>query len=621
MSTLVVSAGYQDEGAAAGIAKIAAAEDSLAAKTIAKSNAVKAVKQAEAAELKRIKQAELNEWKAAENEKDRMLAREVANKKMTFARLAELDRRRYDEERAARKKAEMEAGGGGRGIGVFGGGVSGGAGGMMSGAAGGILGLVGLGGLTAAIGTLTSAFSTYRESALDIAKKGEATGQAIKSFVGIQKGTSDEVNAAVERALKFGAELGLTPEQTVGLAQPLQSKVGTTEDMPDGTKRNLWDAEEEARFIPAARMVRLGVPEAVAGQVVELGVNRGLEPGQAEDWMSLAADVSVTDEPAIAKAVALGGTQFSNLQDALGAATAISAAGLGGTSGEGITPLMSAMSKTIGSAGEVKYEKMFKKYKLGSYGVARGETPLSESENVARLREVAVEKGDQSLTPEERISAFSQNIAKELGIVDVEDSKALGAAMSNFDEWMKVTTGIAEGVADGAVLRKLDVLKANPVANARLDAEKQTAVLGLSNAYGDRAENAREAANAMRIQGAQHLTDGRTRNMVGGSFIDEEGQETELGMASRGLRWLISAMDVGDRSDTGREIRFPQAPATLEEAQTRAINAASGGEMSTAAKSMSEAAAALRGVTDTLSRTGAPAPTPTTAPINRNAGE
>lgn len=666
MATLVVSAGYQDEGAAAGVAKLAAAEDSLAAKTLAKSQAIKSAKQAEAAEARRLKQQEMNEWKAAENEKDRMLTREIAKKKMTYDRLAELDKRRYDEERAQRKQAERETGGGGRGI--FGG-RGGGGGGMLSGMAGGIAGMIGLGGLTAAIATMTASFNAQRDKQLELARQGEATGVAMKSFIGLQdsrKYSAEERNKAVESAIKLGAKEGLTPEQTSTTAEPLQSLFDTN---------GIWDKEEDARFVPNARMQKLGVDAETAGGVSVLANARKLAPGEAEDKIVYASAISAENETAVARSAAIGGSQFSTFEDALGATAALSAAGVGGVGGSLLPAALGTLNKTVGVGGETKYPAMFKKYGLGTYGgkeygnqylqdigmdpslkgkdkqafidslpddyyeeYQKQSAPLNERENVQRLREVAVAEGDPTKTDNQNIEAFSMDLAKRLGVKDTEDSRALGAVMRGFDKWDEVTTGIAKGEAAGAVDQKLAALKENPITKATLEGEKQAAARGVQGIYGEQADKSRDTQVDARKGGLWHMASGGPRqNMLGWDFVDDQGNETGMGMGRRGIMPTVESISkysglgalgglIGGYTPEYKTLGVSGAQESLDATQNTTIDAMGGGGLPEAAKAMNDAAAALKGVTEVLGRNGTQASATTAtastpAPINRNAGE
>lgn len=343
--------------------------------------------------------------------------------------------------------------------------------------------LAGIGSAAVAAGASIRGLMAIQEHQQAIGDRQARAGLGLKEFVALQA-PGAEGEAHVNKTLIAGASMGLTPEQTAAMAQPIQSVVDT-----DGDGR--LDEKEKAKFdedtTAAFRLAQLGVAPEDAGQVITGNRTKGIGGSMASNKLIAAADKSVGGPADFARA-ASAINQFEDSDTGLAVATALTAEG---TPLEQLSTLTRGAALTLGSANDDSdFSKKF------------GLTGLSEAEKIAKLQEEGdrLGKGD---TREARIADFSRSFkSKEGGGLDEEKARAMGLLVRQGDMFASTREALAN-VDPEMLSGKIAQLEKSPLTRGTLLAEEAKATAAVGTFFGPEAAGGERKRQARLERGAE----------------------------------------------------------------------------------------------------------------------
>lgn len=345
---------------------------------------------------------------------------------------------------------------------------------------------------TGAIRALTAA----HEHQMDVAKRSDQQARGLKEFISLQA-EGEEGKKHVQATLAKGASMGLTPEQTAQIAQPIQSVVDK-----DGDGR--LNAEEKAAFdedtTAAFGLAQLGISPEDAQTVITSGRSKGKGGRESADKLALASDLSAAGPADFARAASAMG-QFSDGDTALAVATALTQEE---KNFEQIPTLVRGAALALGSASDDS--ELSKKFGLKG---------LSEADKIAKLRERGKTEG-KGATEEERIADFSRSL-KNYGL-DEEKARAVGILVRQGDTVASTREKLG-GVEAGLTERKVAALAADPLVGSAMGADQAAASAALDKLYGVDADEARDKRAAALALGAE------LQRYGGGWAVDPETGE------------------------------------------------------------------------------------------------
>lgn len=358
----------------------------------------------------------------------------------------------------------------------------------------------GIGSVTAVVGTVIGAVDKLDKHLERIAQKSKERSEAISSFVFLQSnGAAGQEH--VRRTMVAGARMGLTMEQTAGLAMPIQSGIDTAIDTAEERRKF------ETRFKQAATMSRQGVDPAIAAGIINAGAAKGVEAQRMADMVMQAADISEAGVPDIAAAISSMST-YSGAGEFLPIL-----AGLTRTEKNfGRLPTRTMqLSRVLGAGGGGKYEKFYKQM-----GLKAG---MSETEKLAAIRSKAEASGD--------VDKFVANLYS-MGIQEAELGETLGMAIKeqpSIAQFRETIGGVAPGFSEARYARTRAASPETAFAEASKEAAAAREIMSM---YSGEAEAARNYEARAQAQGVALM--GVTGTSMG---IDEETGKP--GMIARAL--------------------------------------------------------------------------------------
>lgn len=312
----------------------------------------------------------------------------------------------------------------------------------------------------------------------------EASARSLRDFRSINPG--DDGRAFVERAVKMGATLGLSPGEVGDIGATIQASVDR-----DGTKG--ISKEEEAKFDEgmrvAASLINLGVEAGDAQKVIAGAPGRGLSATRLSTIFMTAAEESTSMTPRDMAKVMSATANFSSAEMGFAAATAISEE----ERDPGRVPeKVRAAQRALGPGADSS--KFTRKLNLSG---------LSEVERIDAIAEYFSRTGDQSLGEDERIAAGSKTLtdSKKFGL-DFEEAQGI-AMLVRQRQMFRKTLDMMQGqnAAMDLAGERATGLMDDPNVRSEFEGRRTNAALGVDLLYGKAGERARRENQRRRDEG------------------------------------------------------------------------------------------------------------------------
>lgn len=362
--------------------------------------------------------------------------------------------------------------------------------------------VAGIAGVTAALSTLTTALNENTRAAVAIkaadAQAGgnaEANARALREFASIND--TPEGRAFVADQVKKGAAKGLNAGEVGAMGMTIQSSFDVNGD-------NKLDEKERAKFDEGmgvgADMVNLGISAADAQGVITSAAARDISTTRMSNAFQIAAEKSGKMGPGQMAAVVPSTQQYSTAEAGLAVATAIS----GEEAPDRVAEKVRASQRALGPGADAG--KFAKKFKLQG---------LSEIERIEKVSAYAIEHGDQSLSENERVAAFSRQLSDPKYGLDIQQAEGVGMLLrqrGKLRDTYDAMTEIASTDRNLVGERAANLYK-SPDQNSELQGRIQAANLQYEQSFGSAAKAAREEKRIRRDEGATYQAVGR-RDLV-----------------------------------------------------------------------------------------------------------
>lgn len=351
-------------------------------------------------------------------------------------------------------------------------------------------GFIGITSIAGGIMAITSELKRVDEALGNIGRKSNKVGNDILEFVALQA-QGDKGQKNVKSTLLQGAAAGVSLRDTAAMAVPIQSVVDANGD-------GLLQPEEQAKFdedMKAAFVLRnLGVSPEDAQTVITAGRARGQGGTKSADKFSAAASAGGATTAQFAGSISAL-SQFTDTDTGLAALASL-------TREEKNFGRLPTMLRNLGGVlGSQADESEFSK-KFGLKG-------LSEAEKVAKLRELAQQRGKGD-TEAARLKSFTDTFQNE-GL-SKREAEALGIVVRQ-GGFMEQVRGQLGALEPGVAQRRLDTVFQDPVVKGTKDAETVAALSEYAAAYGPQSEAGRENLKGKLAVGAEAVAEGRMQNV------------------------------------------------------------------------------------------------------------
>lgn len=380
-----------------------------------------------------------------------------------------------------------------------------------------ILGAAGMSSVEEALGRVVNLAIEADEHLAKMGERATAKGEGAKGLALLVDRTPEGRKLLKDTTLE-GAKYGLKSEAAHGIMEPIYTASARMDGQEGLSEEERADAFK--RFEANAKLVSIGVGEDDAMQIEKLGRDSGMEAGRVQDLVALSASRSDWSPQDYARASSELGS-YSNVVEGLAAVEAFSASSE--IPKEEVRTYMKAGAQVFGKGADKGPEQDFiKRFKLQG---------LSETDKVLKIQEYAITKGDQSLSEEERINKFTENLYN-YGLEDNERRKAVAVMVKNGGMMSNARQALSTAPA-GALDEMYTHLLDTPETGRYMRSEVAKAQLEANTLYGPEAEAAAKKEE-------EQLSRGQERAAEGQSMLVDESTGREK-LSGRIERWTRGA--------------------------------------------------------------------------------
>lgn len=362
-------------------------------------------------------------------------------------------------------------------------------------------GILGAGGVVAALGLVNRGYETSLKNLREISTEARKAGRDIVAFAALQEGGTKAQR--VQQAAGLAAQFGVTDRgQAFDTVQALQSALG------GDFKRGL----AAARTVFAATQV--GIPVELGRELEILGASQGQAPGVALRRAFAAGQASARDPAALARAAPA--LQFFKDKEFGFASAAVIAASIRPEQLETFTK-----AAGIGLSGVSTLAPTFER--LGVAGASRR----------AKLEALS----QAGLTTPEAL--------KRAGLGEIRQQQAISTLVRNLPELDRIQAAIREKAVPGLFVRQRRDIEAE-IPNLAIERRIDSLEVQFKNvtAFGPQSREALLTQFVQKQRGISFRAAGFEQTLAGFDFIDEEGRVSGVGhvrmMLDVALRELFS---------------------------------------------------------------------------------